>query len=696
MNTIILLLVLFLAEIGYVQSRDVKFSIITFGKKASVNIPALNQTINLNPTIFYNGVQSGYVNGCPDEEFEYTYLIDGKPEPGVNIRKLPAGEFTTYNEFIGRPETISKLKGMGYPQDQEWTRSYGKTELFDDSYIPTVVIDNTNVPKYFSSPYDFGKSDEKTKVPLNAITFILKESIFTDKNVLTAQKSRYNDKVQFKVKLNDGHKLYKRKSLKFRATGAEDPSFLGESLYADLAKTIGNPVHDKVFVRVYLIDGTPIGLYNMIDVTASKAFLKTEFYGDIKGKENKDQKEVGAIFECHSSDFEKGMSCENKKVDKNSKEKRGEDDKEDDEKYTKKDEEKDNKKVASLIEAMDKVNVKDEASIKEFSEKWLDLDTFFKALSLEYLCGHWDSYWEYSDTVEVAVEKRQARVEDDHKNTGVKKIVVKKPVDKQTHPTKNTPETKEKAGPAAGAGAAGAGAGAAAAATKQVQKEKKTINKPTNYVLYQDPRLSTEKTFKFYFIDQDFDQTFGVGKKVCGPDCSFKQLISEHQVRAAKLFLKEDTLTRKMFEEHLKSIVQHAFNPVALGRRIEEYERRYATEIEWDFSEGTYRDRKDRDHPNRNNEHHPKSISYDDHIRGLKELKKYIETRAKTVTKDLNFEWDPIPMEPIEKEVKVISEEKQKLKFKKVEEESDGHINKVISTSTILAMMTLLFLQFFI
>jgi len=698
MKAKLLSVALLLAAVGNVQSRNVKFSIITFGKKAQVSIPSINKTVDLSPILQHKEVQTVTINDLPEEEFEYSYIIDGKPEPGVSSRKLPAGQNTTYNELVGRPETVSKLKGMGYPEDQAWTRSYGKTELFDDSYIPTVIIDNSNVPNYFTSPYDFGTKDDITKVPLNAITFILKESIFTDTNVSTSQKSRYNDKIQFKVKFNDNNKLYKRKALKFRAAGAEDPSYLGESLYADLAKTVGNPVHDKVFVRVYLKDGTPIGLYNVIDVTASKSFLKLEFNGDVKGKENKDQKEVGAIFDCHNADFESGMECENKKVEKNKEEKE-----EKKNKYTSEDERNDEKKLAALVKAMDKVDVNDEKSIKEFSDKWLDLDTFFKALSLEYLCGHWDSYWEYSNTVEVPISEVKAKrqeegdVEGEGEGEGEgdgdgeddsgklkydpepepeRKPERKPETDSESKSERvKTDKTNTKVGTTVGTGPV----------NPVPLTAKKDVNKPTNYVLYQDPRKSTESTFKFFFVDQDFDQTFGVGKKVCGPSCSYKELISTHQVRAAKLFLKEGTLTRKMFDEHLKSIVQHAFNPVALGRRIDEYERRYATEIEWDFNDGTYHNRKDRDHKNRNTEHSGKTVSYSDHKRGLEDLREYIETRAKTVTHDLDFEWDPVPMDPVEKEIIVKDLDKPK--------KSDARMNKAISTSTILAVAVILFLQ---
>jgi len=69
MNTKILSLALFLATVANVQSRDVKFSIITFGKSASVTIPTINQTVELKPNAIYNGVQSAVVPGCPEEEF---------------------------------------------------------------------------------------------------------------------------------------------------------------------------------------------------------------------------------------------------------------------------------------------------------------------------------------------------------------------------------------------------------------------------------------------------------------------------------------------------------------------------------------------------------------------------------------------------------------------------------------------------
>jgi len=661
MNSKLLSIALFFAAAGNVFARDVKFSIITFGKSASVNIVSTKQTVQLAPSSLYNGIQTVSINGLPDEELEYSYTIDGKPEPGVNIRKLPANVTTTYNELVGRPETISKLKGMGYPDGQEWTRSFGETELFDDSYIPTVIFDISNQPNYFTSPYDFG-SGGKIKVPLKGITIILKETIFSDSNVVTSLKSRYNDKFQFKVKFSDDHKIYKRKSLKFRAAGSEDASYLGESLYVDLAQTIGNPVHDSIFVRVYTSDGTPIGLYNMIDVTASKSFLKAEFNGSVKGKENK---EVGAIFECHNADFVSGMSCSNKKVDKDD----DDSDKKEDKKYTKQDEENDKKKIASLVEAFDKVDANDQQSIKEFSDKWLDLDTLFKALALEYLCGHWDSYWEYSgqsSTRRKRQEEEEEEKEEENNNEGndEEEHVNDEHIEEEKENNANNNNNNNNNNKPSGGS---------------------IVNKPTNYLLYQDPRTSTANTFKFFFVDQDFDQTFGVGKKVCGPECSYKTLIAEHQVRVAQVFLKEGTLTRKMFEEHLKSIVQHAYNPKALGRRIDEYQRRFASEIQWDFDEATFRDRSDHEHVNRNGTHKNKVYTYSDHEKALENLRKYIETRAKTVTKDLDFEWDSIPMEPKEK---VVKEEPIKYSLR-----SDARMNKAISTSAILAVALVFILQ---
>jgi len=594
MNYILLSSFLLMIIVGQVFGRIVNFSIISFGKEASVTFN--NKTLEMMPVDDYSGVRSVSAIS-PDEEFEYTYTVDGKQE-GFS-RTLAAGQLTTHNELFGRKETISPLKGMGYPADKpRWKRSIGKTELFDDSYIPTVVIDKKSKSDIVQAPDMF---------TMKRFTIILKDEIFTEENVVTKTQNRYQDKFQWRVRLEN--KIHKRRVFKFRAS-SDDPTFFRQPLYGDIAAAIGNPVHNQIIVRVYLSDGTPVGLYLMIEVTSSKSFIKSQFYGNEEtGKITVPEAGLGFPLDCSTgADFIEGGKLSAFQYSE------GEN----------------NKKIKYLIKAMNKLDVNDEKKVKEFSKKWLDLDTFFKALALEYLTGHWDSYWMYT----------------------------------------------------------------------------------TNFVMYDAPEESTKDTFKYYFIDQDFDLTFGIGlsSKINTfgndfPSQSYKTLVdrewsigsNDGPHRAAiDIFLKGG-VTTKMFENHLIDIVKHVFNPVALGRRISEYVRRYTDEVEWDYTI-------DRIHSayTINNTHTIYVWDMNDFRENLEDkkskscawgLKQWIEMRAKAISKEFDFKWDEVPLDP---------DEKVKAKFVKNDDEEIGSklksgsiSSKTINTSTVLVALISLILGYF-
>jgi len=545
MNCLLFSIILLLAIFNQVYGRIVNFSVISFGRDATVTFNG--KTLDMIPVDNFSGVRS-ISSVCPDEEFEYFYTVDGKQE--TIVRKLPVGQLSTHNEFFERKDTISPLKGLGYPPDKpRWTRSIGKTETFDESYIPTIIIDKSSRNFFVTAP-DAGT--------IKRVTFILKDNIFTEENVAAKTQNRFQDKFQWRIKLVKT-KVNKRKVFKFRAS-SDDPTFFRQPLYGDIAAAIGNPVHNQVIVRVYLSDGTPIGLYLMIEVTSSRSFIKTQFYGnEINGKINVPETGLGFPLDCATgADFNKNGNINSFRYSE------GEN----------------NKKIKYLIEAMNELDVNNESEVKNFSNKWLDLDTFFKALALEYLTGHWDSYWMYT----------------------------------------------------------------------------------SNFVMYDAPEESTKNTFKYYFIDQDFDQTFGIGLShkinTWGkefPSQSYKTLVNfswsvAGSNRAAiDIFLKGG-VTTKMFENHLIDIVKHVFNPVALGRRLEEYVRRYKEEVTWDYGIN-------RIHPayTINNTHTIYSWTMDDFNKNLEStgcesvswgLKQWIEMRAKAVAKEFKFEWDQTPIDP--------------------------------------------------
>jgi len=585
MNSLMFHTFFLFALIANAYGRIVHFSLITFGQEATVTFNG--NTLPLQPVDNFSGVR-GASAICPDEEFEYTYTLNGKAEGFT--RKLPAGELTTHNEFFGRKETVSPLKGMGYPIDKpQWTRSIGKTEVFDDSYIPTVILDDGS--------RDFFITGNDTWV-LGRFTLVLKDEIFTEENVPTKAQNRYHDKFQWRVKLEK--KIHKRKVFKFRSNSA-DPTFFRQSLYADMVAAVGNPVHNQVIVRAYLSDGTPIGLYLMIEVTSSRSFIKTQFYGnEINGKINVPETGLGFPLDCATgADFNKNGNINSFRYSE------GEN----------------NKKIKYLIEAMNELDVNNESEVKNFSNKWLDLDTFFKALALEYLTGHWDSYWMYT----------------------------------------------------------------------------------SNFVMYDAPEESTKNTYKYYFIDQDFDLTFGIGlsEKVNTfgdqfPSQSYKTLVDRvwsveaydgPNREAIDLFLRGG-VTTQMFENHLIDIVKHVFNPVAAGRRINEYVRRYSSEVEWDYG-------LERLHIGNN----PNKTRYvwniNDYYENLEDtpkastpwgLKQWISMRAKAVASEFNFEWDQVPLDPVEKIISLKNEENT-ANLVNSNSESDGAISNNMTSIAFTVMI---------
>eukprot|EP00833_Pecoramyces_ruminatium_P004311 jgi/Orpsp1_1/1178343/evm.model.c7180000064929.1 len=587
MNFLISYTVLLIVLIANVYGRIVNFSLLTFGKDATVTFNG--KTLEMLSVDDYSGVKSISAI-CPDEEFEYTYTLGGETEGFT--RTLSAGLLTTHNEFFGRQETISELKGMGYPVDKpQWERSIGKTELFDDSYIPTVILDNGSREFFISG------SDTYT---LGRFTLVLKDEVFSEENVATKAQNRYHDKFQWRVKLEN--KIHKRKVFKFRSNSA-DPAFFRQSLYGDMAAAVGNPVHNQIIVRVYLSDGTAIGLYLMIEVTSSKSFIKSQFYGDeATGKINA-PKTLGFPLDCSTgADFIIGSTFSAFQYSE------GEN----------------NEKIKYLTEAMHEVDVNDESSVQKFSKEWFDLDVFFRALALEYLTGDWDSYWMLT----------------------------------------------------------------------------------TNFVMYDDPTESSDDKYKYYFIDQDFDLTFGIGlsDKVNTwgkefPSQSYKTLVDREwnieeydgpNREAIDLFLRGG-VTTEMFENHLVDIVKHVFNPVAAGRRLEEYARRYNDEIEWDYG-------LERLHIGNN----PNKTRYvwdmNDYYENLEDtpkqstswgLKQWISMRAKAVANEFDFEWDQVPLDPVDKLATLNQVNTTVNVVKNDEDDTSSAIdNKIISTTFTLIILT--------
>jgi len=485
LKRLILLLALFVSV--SLCNRTVNFKVIAFGDKVQVNILG-GKKFNIKKSNVEDPLYSGKITACPDGDFEYNYIVDGVEEPFK--RKMNLNETSTYNEFYGREETVKPLGQFQYP-DSHWNRSIGRTSLFDNSYIPTIHISGNRTETFFHNPSSGIKAER--------VTIYLKDSKKSFLNVPLTAKNKDFEKFQIKMTLSKNANIKGRYLLKFR-NGSEDPTNLRQTIYGNIIEAIGIPSIHSNMVRVYY-NNKPAGFYTMQEEAVSESFLRAEFYGDPETQLIDPPSEMGDAFDCSTgADFEyhpANMSFYDPLLQKIGKNKN---------------------KVIAFTKALSELDTSNETELEEFDKKWFDIDSFHKAMCMEYLTGDWDGYWYFT----------------------------------------------------------------------------------SNFVFYEDPRQSTEDTYKFYFITQDHDETFGIGLtetvNTVGydfPKQSYTTMLNktwhgdEYDAFRRTLvdkFISSTPKLQKRFQDNLISIVQNIFNPVAFKKVVETYRERYISEVEWDYS----------------------------------------------------------------------------------------------------------------
>jgi len=544
LKSLLLFITLF---ISVAYSRSVTFKIIAFGSKVQIEIIG-SKKYTLKPTVEGDPLYSGKINNLPDADFEYTYYVDGVKE---NFNRVcTSGLTTTYNEFFGREETIKQLETFQYPNNH-WNRSIGKTRLFDDSYIPTVHFYGNETEKFFHKP-------TSTSVKLERVTFYFKDSKKAFSKVPVTAKNKNFDKFQIKMKLSKSANINGRYLLKFR-NGSEDPTNLRQTIYGNIIDALGMPSIHSIMVRVYY-NGKPAGFYTLQEEAISESFIRSEFYGNPETETIDPPNPIGDTFDCSTgADFEYkpfNMSYYDPielKIgnDKN--------------------------KLLAFTEALDKLDTSNETELEEFDKKWFDIETFHKAMAMEYLTGDWDGYWYFT----------------------------------------------------------------------------------SNFAFYEDPNQSTDSTYKFYFITQDHDETFGVGLTDTVNRVGYKfpqesyttmlnkiwhydEFDAEHRTLVDK-FIASTPALQKRFQDTLISIVQNIFNPVAFKKVVNSYYERYLPEVEWDFSFArpyTYKDSRGRGQ-NPNWGYNDFVKAFDSPLGGLQwGLYEWVSLRAEAIKNEFCITWE--------------------------------------------------------
>jgi len=358
-----------LGWITNVLCRDCIFNVISFNSNdVYVHIKGANyRMIKEDPDIPL------YVLTIKDLEnirtLEYYYIADGIRE---NFdRKLLTYTRKTYNELFNRYYTVKNIPRLGFPTENIWTKNPDSI-VFDNSYIPTVIVTNEEGENFFYSA-------EKTTLP--RVDIILKDSVHTFRDVRVKPLNIKYNMFSFKMKLPDDG--INGMITLFFSTTETDPTMMHQLIYSDLLQAIQNPVSKTVPCRVYDNQGQGRGVYILQEDSTSKDFIYRHFIQGENLTEQEISSNIGSIIlGTPKADFYWGkdsdptMEYSEFKTVSNYESRN-------DTLIT----------LGALSEALHDLNIGDIDDVNKFNNEWFDLHIFFKALAIQYLTGNWNSYW---------------------------------------------------------------------------------------------------------------------------------------------------------------------------------------------------------------------------------------------------------------------------------------------------------------
>ncbi|OUM61652.1 hypothetical protein PIROE2DRAFT_12295, partial [Piromyces sp. E2] len=350
-----LLFGLLLGWISVVYARDVTFSVIAFkAVNVYLNVDGVKyKMVKTNPDIPLYTIT---VKDMSTEKIKYRYIADNNQEEFE--RSLKRLTSTTYHELFGRQITIKNIPKFGFPTKKRWLKNGERSSIFDESYIPTVIIDDVN-----GSFFQSGNS-----MVLKSVIIFLKDSVHVFKDVdVDSRDLRYN-KFSFKLKFHD-QGVFGTKTL-FFSTTETDPSLMHQLLYSDILQAIENPSAKNVPCRVYDSFGNGKGLYILQEDTTSEDFMISHFLGyhNLYYKNSTDS--IGSILlgsaksDFYYSEHAKPSNLYNEfKIVRDYKDINALDG------------------LHNLSKALHELDVNDLKQLSDFNRKWFDIPIFLKSLA---------------------------------------------------------------------------------------------------------------------------------------------------------------------------------------------------------------------------------------------------------------------------------------------------------------------------
>ncbi|ORX85510.1 coth-domain-containing protein [Anaeromyces robustus] len=341
--------------------------------------------------------------GTPNQ---YYYEMAGNQTMSENIlfngkqRTWTSGNDSTLYEVFGRRYTVGDELIKTIPRIFPPLDGYEKfSKLFQEGEIPVIHITmNSTVYEQLVSTES---KDDKFIMEFDYYSPYEKRH-FTNATIgLSGQGTMELDKKPFKIDLspNESDKknseIYNRKEFKLRSLRF-DESYIKNKLVTDLAESLGLPVTQSGFCRLY-INGKSYGLYEISDMYKKK-FVRRFFNVEKKG----DQYVYGSFYKGSSgkfpaflySDFP-GSSDPNAEIvdiyDSVIAPTAGYDPHQD---------------IKGMIAWAEGLT---EATPKAEIEKKFDIEMFLKSMILEYLNCHWDGYLGNGNNFYIYVEPNNGK-----------------------------------------------------------------------------------------------------------------------------------------------------------------------------------------------------------------------------------------------------------------------------------------------
>eukprot|EP00833_Pecoramyces_ruminatium_P001418 jgi/Orpsp1_1/1175450/evm.model.c7180000053950.1 len=320
-------------------------SVVVDGKQYSMSVeeyPVYSVTVDdVNAPIEYH-----YKLGKEEEKFTRTAQSD-----------------TTLNEYFNREITIKQHPLL--PMAYETLPTIKKSKLFDDTFIGTILIDakKSDIEYLHANP-------NKNKKFNCTITYVSPYSIKVFENgaiKISGQSTIYSMKLSYKLsglKIGEDKELFGRTAVKLRSE-YRDPTFMREKTYFDMLNSLGVPTSQGKHVRLF-INKEPIGLFLLTDDFSNKRFLRSTFNGGKKFDVD------NAIFKVNSG----GDLTDSSNLGPYS--------------YKGDVEDASESKMAKEILVP---FLKEAAKYKSTKSLNFDINSFLRAMALEYLAYGTDNYW---------------------------------------------------------------------------------------------------------------------------------------------------------------------------------------------------------------------------------------------------------------------------------------------------------------